>query len=474
MGDQRVAVSGDREHDSPNCADDDRPHRLMIAIIGGGVIGLTTGVVLQSLGLSTTLVANLLASRPLTTRVPAFASVHAAASVLPHTVRAPRANQWTTFSLTCLTALLGAGQPGIRVQRHFELFEEPVRSLPAYASVVGGFSEIDAGSETARSLRRAAAIPVTGWSFDAYFCDGPTYLRGLHRLYERAGGRIVVEATSITHLLDEGYAVVVVCAGHRSPELLRSARSLDARGEHDGPFSPLEDPFQIRYILGHYLRVRVPTLLRGSDGRTVSYNYHPAADVYPGPAGAAADVYCYPRADAWVLGGSRLPFDSIRSAMAAADDLGHTGRIVVADGFGGRMAVPEPIYGVNRDLLQNISAGKIDIGKHRQEPDKFWGGVGLRAERTDPDNGTRVEASLAKRRRLALVVHNYGHGGAGFTLSWGCALDVARLILDERSMDVSGCRPVKPLERHSSPAVSAIARVVASAMDEGLGGSVPS
>jgi D-amino-acid oxidase len=27
-----------------------------------------------------------------------------------------------------------------------------------------------------------------------------------------------------------------------------------------------------------------------------------------------------------------------------------------------------------------------------------------------------------------LLVHNYGHGGAGFILSWGCALDVAELI----------------------------------------------
>ena len=26
-----------------------------------------------------------------------------------------------------------------------------------------------------------------------------------------------------------------------------------------------------------------------------------------------------------------------------------------------------------------------------------------------------------------LLVHNYGHGGSGFTLSWGCARDVLNL-----------------------------------------------
>lgn len=48
--------------------------------------------------------------------------------------------------------------------------------------------------------------------------------------------------------------------------------------------------------------------------------------------------------------------------------------------------------------------------------------VGIRPIR---DAGVRLEAINTDGR---LVVHNYGHGGSGFTLSWGCAEDVVRLI----------------------------------------------
>jgi D-amino-acid oxidase len=48
--------------------------------------------------------------------------------------------------------------------------------------------------------------------------------------------------------------------------------------------------------------------------------------------------------------------------------------------------------------------------------------VGLRPFRR---SGVRLERDQLRDGRIA--IHNYGHGGAGFTLSWGCAREVLDL-----------------------------------------------
>ena len=47
--------------------------------------------------------------------------------------------------------------------------------------------------------------------------------------------------------------------------------------------------------------------------------------------------------------------------------------------------------------------------------------VGLRPSRTE----VRLEREYLNGKR---IIHNYGHGGAGVTLSWGCADEVVSLI----------------------------------------------
>jgi D-amino-acid oxidase len=50
--------------------------------------------------------------------------------------------------------------------------------------------------------------------------------------------------------------------------------------------------------------------------------------------------------------------------------------------------------------------------------------VGLRPGRST----VRLEA---EPRGDGLIVHDYGHGGAGVTLSWGCAEEVVALVLGQ-------------------------------------------
>lgn len=53
--------------------------------------------------------------------------------------------------------------------------------------------------------------------------------------------------------------------------------------------------------------------------------------------------------------------------------------------------------------------------------------VGLRPARSE----VRLDAQPLNSNTT--IIHNYGHGGRGFTLSWGCAKEVCSLIRKERS-----------------------------------------
>ncbi|GFN95184.1 D-aspartate oxidase [Plakobranchus ocellatus] len=58
-------------------------------------------------------------------------------------------------------------------------------------------------------------------------------------------------------------------------------------------------------------------------------------------------------------------------------------------------------------------------------PLKSW--AGLRPSRESP----RLECQPMKvLGRTIKVIHNYGHGGSGVTMHWGCALEVARMVLE--------------------------------------------
>jgi D-amino-acid oxidase len=109
-------------------------------------------------------------------------------------------------------------------------------------------------------------------------------------------------------------------------------------------------------------------------------------------AGGGADLaYVIPRPDCTVLGGTQ--------------DVGAWDRTVVpetAEAIRARCVALEPDL-ANAKVLSHA--------------------VGLRPGRPEP----RLET---ERRKSGVIVHNYGHGGGGVTLSWGCAEEVARRVTE--------------------------------------------
>jgi len=99
-------------------------------------------------------------------------------------------------------------------------------------------------------------------------------------------------------------------------------------------------------------------------------------------------LHFYPQGDSVVLGG-----------QAAPDEWSLEPDVDLAEAIVTRCAAVEP----------RLRAAQV-IG-HR---------VGLRPTRPE----VRLEAERVAGR---LVIHNYGHGGTGVTLSWGCAAEIATL-----------------------------------------------
>jgi D-amino-acid oxidase len=92
------------------------------------------------------------------------------------------------------------------------------------------------------------------------------------------------------------------------------------------------------------------------------------------------------------------------------------------------------IFGGTNDVSDNLAIDRATTDRIIEEcsrvlkiekPNVLTERVGLRPFRK---SGVRLERDQLRDGRA--VIHNYGHGGAGFTLSWGCACEVVDLSTD--------------------------------------------
>ena len=395
--------------------------KIKVVVLGGGVIGMTTALVLKLHGFNVTVVSkhgfDKMYSDKLSDRPPELASVHAAASVIPHSVDHPSEKEILAVSQKFFHRLAFSAGFGVRVQRHYELFEK-LTPPPEYSRVVKDFTLLDSeGTSWVNDKnipRRKGADGVWGWYFNAFFAEVPTYMKALYGLFD---GRLrEVEIKDIKDIEDISADVVVNCMGRWGVDIFK------------------EDRKNTKIIRGHMVKVGIHEVPRDERDQYFSYNYAPDLAIYSrnqnddgvqldnngNPIEFKADVYFYPRSDGWLLGGSRQVGDPEVGEAWREKDEQYGGDHFKKNNW--ELEIPKPIWTLNRELLLDITGVDIADEKYRS-----YSYVGYRFGR----NPIRIEKGNELKDKNKLLIHNYGHGGAGYTLSWGSAYEVLKIVEQE-------------------------------------------
>ncbi|MTI88726.1 MAG: FAD-binding oxidoreductase [Balneolaceae bacterium] len=366
-----------------------------LMVIGAGISGLSTAIILQELGFQVEIISK---HHPFKSDMdPAFASLFPSASVIPHSVYSPSATNLFKESQRRFKYLYQSGFPGIGINRHFELYTTP-KPLPAYADLMENFSPWEKLHSGWHPAHPKYGIH-TGWSFNCYFADWKIYFPALFNYFKEAGGILTIKELTPKTLSQLQTDILINCS-----EL--------------GALQLFNDPKRLVYQ-GHLIKVFDAPLLIDPNGHRVSYNFTPPRERYQNKHGNALDVYCYPRTDGWILGGSRYKGIVDRELT-----------------FKGEMPSPPTVHLNGTDFPAQIMSMNDEIiqssfGITLSEFPQKKGLVGYRYVR-DEQNGLRLESEIKDSK---LIIHNYGHGGAGVTLSWGCAQKVAKLIAEKTKLE---------------------------------------
>lgn len=307
-----------------------------VAVIGAGVIGLTSAIELLGYGHRVTIFAR---ERPMDTT-----SAVPAAIWFPYHAR-PEAdvNRWALVTRERLRSLEGEERSGVRWVDFARVWIDSPPPIESWAKP----EEV--------TLLEKDELPQGfnfGYRVSVPLMENPTYMRYLHDRFLELGGTFKDGELTAIAAIPSSYRTVVNCSGYGAKALCFDPELRPGRG--------------------------VIVLARG-----VTPERHLVHDEHNETL-----MYVISRAGNCVLGGCNMTSDVV--AVSREEVAAILKRCAIVDGCG--------------DL-------RIDTVE-----------VGIRPIR---DAGVCLEAMDVDGRT---IVHNYGHGGAGFTLSWGCAEDVAGLV----------------------------------------------
>jgi D-amino-acid oxidase len=312
-----------------------------VAIVGGGVSGLTCGVLLAERGYRAAIFAKETGQQT--------TSAVAAAVWYPYDAEpADNVIAWALDTYKVLVDLSGESHTGVSIIELRQFSRAGEIQIPAWAHSLGA-SVIS--TEGGKSPIISRPQFESGFALTVPLMDTTIYLDYLASRFLAAGGSIAsnVFFEELEDVGDE-FVLVINCAGMGARELV-----------HDVELEPHRGQVAIvpKIDLGYAIVCDEPPLM-----------------------------YAIPRANDCIFGGTNELSDD-RDIDPAV-----TSRIVAECG-----------------RVLKIS-----------NPQVLSERVGLRPFRK---SGVRLERDCLRDGRT--VIHNYGHGGAGFTVSWGCASEVVNL-----------------------------------------------
>ncbi|WP_433871445.1 FAD-dependent oxidoreductase [Saccharopolyspora sp. CA-218241] len=310
-----------------------------VLVIGAGVQGLTSAVVLAEQGRAVRIRT---AERPGETTSAAAGALWGPALLRP----ADKVLHWVTRSHAEFTALARDERTGVRLVPGRMAARHPLgEALPPEVHLIPDLRRCD--------REELPAGFVDGYAGTLPLIDMPGYLAYLVERFRAAGGEIVLSGVPSLADATAEADVVVNCTGVGARELVG-------------------DP-GVQPVWGQQVVVRNPGV----------------QDYFIELSRGGEFVSWMPHADRLVLGG------------------------IAVDGEWSRAPRPD----VGAAILHRCAEVEPRLADVEVSGDV----VGLRPGR----ERVRVEAEEFNGAR---VVHDYGHGGSGVALSWGCAFEVAELI----------------------------------------------
>jgi D-amino-acid oxidase len=310
-----------------------------VLVIGAGVIGLTSAILIAQRGLRVRVVSY---QKPLGTTSAAAGAIWG-----PYLAKDPRVLPWSLRTLSTLELLAKDAHSGIVLTNGIEASTELV-ATPGWMTQLPDFAHCE-----------ATALPAgykMGWSFTVPIVDMPAHLEYLAQRLLDYGVKIEILSRPLSSLDGAGRPTIAIvnCAGLGAAALVGDNTLAPIWGQ----LVVLDNPGLTRFFADH--------------------------------GESAEPTYFMPQGDKVVLGG------------------------VIAPGI--RRLKPDPA--IMQGIVDRCAAVEPRLAGARVRGQR----VGLRPARPT------VRLEREQRPGGPPVIHNYGHGGSGVTLAWGCAADVLGFI----------------------------------------------